>query len=69
MSVIEDVSHPDRSGFANEPLNAPIKDIPLTKDDIAIGMKLEVQSKNVTVETEPIFLIKGNLSSGEDIYI
>jgi hypothetical protein len=27
MSVIEDVFHPDRSGFANEPLNAPFKDM------------------------------------------
>jgi cytochrome c-type biogenesis protein CcmF len=67
LPVVHEVSLGDtvrfRDGFAvvkavNK--NAPIKDIPLTKDDIAIGMKLEVQSKNVTVETEPIFLIKGN---------
>lgn len=40
--------------------NATIKDIPLGKGDVAIGMILEVQSNNKTTEVEPIFLIKGN---------
>jgi cytochrome c-type biogenesis protein CcmF len=40
--------------------NATIKDIPLGKGDVAIGMKLEVQANNKTTEVEPIFLIKGN---------
>jgi cytochrome c-type biogenesis protein CcmF len=40
--------------------NAKIKDIPLTKSDLAIGMNLEIQSNNITTEVEPVFLIKGN---------
>jgi cytochrome c-type biogenesis protein CcmF len=40
--------------------NATIKDIPLGKGDVAIGMILEVQANNKTTEVEPIFLIKGN---------
>lgn len=40
--------------------NATIKDIPIGKGDVAIGMKLVVQVNNKTSEVEPIFLIKGN---------
>lgn len=40
--------------------NATIKDIPLTKGDVAIGMNLEVQANNTKYKAEPIFLIKGN---------
>ncbi|MFD1632054.1 heme lyase CcmF/NrfE family subunit [Pseudopedobacter beijingensis] len=40
--------------------NATIQNIPLNKEDVAIGMKLEVVTGSETIETEPIFLIKGN---------
>ncbi|MBC7653082.1 MAG: cytochrome c biogenesis protein CcsA [Oligoflexus sp.] len=40
--------------------NAIIKDITLTKGDVAIGMNLEVEANNLKYQTEPIFLIKGN---------
>jgi cytochrome c-type biogenesis protein CcmF len=40
--------------------NATIKDIPLTKGDVAIGMNLEVEANKAKYQVEPIFLIKGN---------
>ncbi|MDA9554743.1 cytochrome c biogenesis protein CcsA [Pelobium sp.] len=41
--------------------NAEIKDIPLSKEDVSIGMNLEIHTNNNTViNSEPIFLIKGN---------
>ncbi len=40
--------------------NAAIKDIPLTKGDVSIGMIIEVEANNAKYQTEPIFLIKGN---------
>ena len=52
-----------RSGFIlvkNINRNATIKDIPLEKGDVAIGMTLEVNANEQVYQTEPIFLIKGN---------
>lgn len=40
--------------------NASIKDIPLEKGDVAIGMNIEVQKAEQKFNVEPIFLIKGN---------
>src|SRR5690606_31556490 len=40
--------------------NATIQNIPLNKEDVAIGMKLEVITDHGTYQAEPIFLIKGN---------
>jgi cytochrome c-type biogenesis protein CcmF len=40
--------------------NATIKDIPLTANDVAIGMNLEIKTEQVNTTAEPIFLIKGN---------
>ncbi|OAQ40718.1 cytochrome C biogenesis protein [Pedobacter psychrophilus] len=40
--------------------DATIKDIPLTKGDVAIGMNLEIEANNAKFKAEPIFLIKGN---------
>ncbi len=40
--------------------NATIKDIPLDKGDVAIGMNLEVKTESSTENVDPIFLIKGN---------
>jgi len=40
--------------------NATIKDIPLTANDVAIGMNLEIKTDKVNTTAEPIFLIKGN---------
>ncbi|MFC5283080.1 heme lyase CcmF/NrfE family subunit [Pedobacter alpinus] len=52
-----------RSGFLvvkNVNKNATIKDIPLNKGDVSIGMQLEINANNATYQAEPIFLIKGN---------
>ena len=40
--------------------NATIKDIPLTANDVAIGMNLEIKTDKINTTAEPIFLIKGN---------
>ncbi|ADY51422.1 cytochrome c assembly protein [Pseudopedobacter saltans DSM 12145] len=40
--------------------NATIQNIPLSKEDVAIGMKLEVITDHASYYAEPIFLIKGN---------
>jgi cytochrome c-type biogenesis protein CcmF len=52
-----------RNGFLlvkNINRNATIKDIPLEKGDVAIGMVLEVNANEQVYQSEPIFLIKGN---------
>lgn len=37
-----------------------IENIPLNKNDVAIGMQLDVITTSNTIKTEPVFLIKGN---------
>jgi cytochrome c-type biogenesis protein CcmF len=40
--------------------NVKIENLPLKANDVAIGMKLQVETKQGKIEAEPIFLIKGN---------
>ncbi|QEK50805.1 cytochrome C biogenesis protein [Pedobacter aquae] len=40
--------------------NAEIENIALSKNDVAIGLQLDVVTENSTYKSEPIFLIKGN---------
>ncbi|WP_026903409.1 heme lyase CcmF/NrfE family subunit [Pedobacter glucosidilyticus] len=40
--------------------NAEIENIALTKNDVAIGLQLDVITESSTYKSEPIFLIKGN---------
>jgi cytochrome c-type biogenesis protein CcmF len=40
--------------------NAEIENIALTKNDVAIGLQLDVVTESSTYKSEPIFLIKGN---------
>ena len=40
--------------------NVKIENLPLKANDVAIGLKLQVESKQGKADAEPIFLIKGN---------
>ncbi|MVN20345.1 heme lyase CcmF/NrfE family subunit [Mucilaginibacter arboris] len=39
--------------------DAKVRDIPMAKNDVAVGAQLEVQSNGKVFTTEPIFMIKG----------
>ena len=63
--IIKEVSPGDTVGYSNGTIvvksvnrNATIEKIPLTANDMAVGMELEVITKGKTYTVQPLYLIK-----------